>query len=130
MDQSSAAFYITKSGSYGKPSDIRLKNKLYDITNVLPKIDTLRPFYYTLKDDNTNEIKIGISAQDLNKIYPELVLQGEYVKEWEDYCLGVDYSTLSVIALQAVNELYQLVKQQQNKIDDLETRLANLESNK
>lgn len=124
MDQSSAAFYITKTGSYGKPSDIRLKNVLYDVTDVLSKIDTIKPFYYTLKDDNTNETKIGISAQDLNVVYPELVLQGEYVKDWEDYCLGVDYSTLSVIAIQAVRELHALVKSQQSKIDELEKRLS------
>ena len=53
-------------------SDIRSKNVLgpvTDITRVL-RLDIIR---YTRKDDSTNKECIGVSAQDLLKIFPEFV---------------------------------------------------------
>ena len=102
-----------------------------DVEGALDKINDLDIFYYKWKN-NPDETHIGVSAQQVQTIFPELVKENDtndVSPETENY-LTVDYQCLNVAGLQAIKELYQLVKQQQNKIDDLETRLANLESNK
>ena len=112
-------------------SDMRLKDKVSDVEGALDKINDLDIFYYKWKN-NPDETHIGVSAQQVQTIFPELVKENDtndVSPETENY-LTVDYQCLNVAGLQAIKELYQLVKQQQTKIDALETRLANLESNK
>ena len=112
-------------------SDMRLKDKVSDVEGALDKINDLDIFYYKWKNC-PDETHIGVSAQQVQTIFPELVKENDtndVSPETENY-LTVDYQCLNVAGLQAIKELYQLVKQQQNKIDALETRLANLESNK
>ena len=112
-------------------SDMRLKDKISDVEGALDKINDLDIFYYKWKN-NPDETHIGVSAQQVQTIFPELVKENDtndVSPETENY-LTVDYQCLNVAGLQAIKELYQLVKQQQTKIDALETRLANLESNK
>lgn len=112
-------------------SDMRLKDKIRDVEGALDKINNLDIFYYKWKN-NPDETHIGVSAQQVQTIFPELVKENDtndVSPETENY-LTVDYQCLNVAGLQAIKELYQLVKQQQTKIDALETRLANLESNK
>lgn len=110
---------------------MRLKDKVSDVEGALDKINDLDIFYYKWKN-NPDETHIGVSAQQVQTIFPELVKENDtndVDPEVENY-LTVDYQCLNVAGLQAIKELYQLVKQQQTKIDALETRLANLESNK
>ena len=112
-------------------SDMRLKDKVSDVEGALDKINDLDIFYYKWKN-NPDETHIGVSAQQVQTIFPELVKENDtndVSPETENY-LTVDYQCLNVAGLQAIKELYQLVKQQQTKIDALEKRLANLESNK
>ena len=112
-------------------SDMRLKDKVSDVKGALDKINDLDIFYYKWKN-SPDETHIGVSAQQVQTIFPELVKENDtndVSPETENY-LTVDYQCLNVAGLQAIKELYQLVKQQQTKIDALETRLANLESNK
>ena len=112
-------------------SDMRLKDKVSDVEGALDKINNLDIFYYKWKNI-PDETHIGVSAQQVQTIFPELVKENDtndVSPETENY-LTVDYQCLNVAGLQAIKELYQLVKQQQTKIDALEKRLANLESNK
>ena len=112
-------------------SDMRLKDKVSDVEGALDKINDLDIFYYKWKNI-PDETHIGVSAQQVQTIFPELVKENDtndVSPETENY-LTVDYQCLNVAGLQAIKELYQLVKQQQTKIDALEKRLANLESNK
>ena len=112
-------------------SDMSLKDKVSDVEGALDKINDLDIFYYKWKNC-PDETHIGVSAQQVQTIFPELVKENDtndVSPETENY-LTVDYQCLNVAGLQAIKELYQLVKQQQTKIDALEKRLANLESNK
>ena len=97
-----------------KMSDIRLKNRGADLSGTLEKLSHLPVFYYTKKDDAEARREIGVSAQDLRAIYPELVT------EKPDGTLAVDYANLSAIAISAARELHSCVA-------TLEARLAKLE---
>ena len=115
-------------GSLTQNSDIRLKNRLDDISNVLEDLNEIQAFKYTLKGDDSNTVKIGLSAQDLLKVYPELVELSPTDTDGNKY-YSVNYSCLSVISLQACKELHALVKQQQAKIAELEEKLNKIETN-
>ena len=113
-------FQMASSGTFWyynaltKMSDIRLKNRGADLSGTLEKLSHLPVFYYTKKDDAEARQEIGVSAQDLRAIYPELVT------EKPDGTLAVDYANLSAIAISAARELH-------SRVAILEARLAKLE---
>lgn len=100
-------------GSLVQASDIRLKNRGEDLSGTLTKLAHLPVFHYTLEDDEQRP-RIGVSAQDLQPLFPELVFQEE-----NDY-LSVDYVGLSAVAISAVRELH-------SRVATLDARLAKLE---
>ena len=90
-------------------SDIRSKNVLgpvTDITRVL-RLDIIR---YTRKDDSTNKECIGVSAQDLLKIFPEFVAYDST----EDF-YSVDYAGLgacvAVLGYKSLHKEIEKLKQ-------------------
>lgn len=106
---------VYAAGGFQETSDERLKNFGDKIPVDLDRLSTLKKNYFNWKDgDNTNN-QIGVSAQEVQKIYPELV------NESEDGILSVAYNKLSVVALAAVDELHE-----KNKV--LEDRIAKLEA--
>lgn len=114
----SSAVYAT-SGFY-ESSDEVLKNILNPVKINLDELSKLRKVYYTWKNDSEEKLQLGMIAQDVQKLYPELVSTDD-----ETGILSLAYDKLSVIALEAVDVLYQECKQLRNKIDILETRVKN-----
>jgi len=65
-------------GSIYNTSDEYLKKNIEPISS--SKIDdiiNLKPVQYSFKDDNKNKVHYGFIAQDVEKIYPELVKNSE-----------------------------------------------------
>ena len=116
---------IDATTGFFETSDSRLKNFLNEISIDFDKLSQLPKMYFTWKSDEKEmpDLQIGTSAQELQKIYPELV--GEV-----DGHLTVAYDKLSIIALKAIDELYtmnvELKKQNaklKSKVDRLERRV-------
>jgi len=84
-------------------SDINLKFNIRKIDNALEKIKSLEGVYFDWKADGSNSV--GLIAQDVEKIFPELVTGKDGQK-------GVQYSNL-------VAPLIEAIKEQQIQIDDL-----------
>lgn len=100
------AFYET--------SDERIKIFTKPIETDLDKLSALRKSYFTyIEAPGTTHI--GVSAQEVQKLYPQIVTENS------NGLLTVDYSKLSVIALNAIDNLHK-------KNKELEDRLAKLES--
>lgn len=95
-------------------SDARLKEFKEDINVDLDKLSLLPKKYFTWKLDKSGKIEIGTSAQEVQKLYPELVSKNA------DGTLVVAYDKLSIIALQAIDVL-------NNKNKELEARIERLE---
>lgn len=104
-------------GGFFESSDNRLKNFRESINVDLEKLSQLPKKYFTWKSDSDNKIQIGTSAQELQKLYPELV------NEDEEGLLNVAYDKLSIIALAAIDKLHSEYKQ---KISILEKEIATL----
>lgn len=100
------------TNGFFQTSDERLKNFGDNIKVDFDALAKLRKAYFTW-NDNPDTTHIGVSAQEIKEIYPEIVSG--------DDKLTVDYTKLSVIALAAVDELHR-------KNVELESRLAKLEA--
>jgi len=80
-------------------SDRRLKSNIVTLPNVLDKIDKIRGVSHDWIDPNKPEHELGVIAQEIQEVYPELVHTGD------DGYLRVDYGKLSAVLLQAIKEL-------------------------
>jgi Chaperone of endosialidase len=65
---------VTAAGVINFSSDIRLKKDIVAIENVIPKLALLRGYNYNWIDlTSSNKRQIGLLAQEVEKVYPELV---------------------------------------------------------
>ena len=113
---------VFASQGFMEESDERLKNFEGRINIDLDKLANLKKNYFTWKDKDDNNRQLGVSAQEIKELYPEIV------SETEDGILNVAYDKLSVVALAAIDQLHDENKELKNKINTLEERLAKLES--
>lgn len=112
------------AGNYSNGSDIRLKYRLEDVSNILGKIKDISAFYYIRKDLNDGVIRIGVSAQDVIKQFPQVV--GSNSIDGKEY-YSVEYATLGVaIAVNGLKEVHQLVQDNKNEIDLIKIEIASL----
>ena len=95
-------------------SDETLKDFHGDIDLDFEKLKSIRKQYFTWKEGDITDMQIGTSAQDLQKVYPEIVSVGE------DGKLAVSYERLSIIALAAIDKLYDRIQILEEKLRDKE----------
>ena len=116
---------VSASSGFYQSSDERLKNFEGDIEIDFDKLKKIPKKYFTWKNDD--KLHIGTSAQEVQKVYPEIVSG--------DDTLSVNYDKLGVIALKAIDILHddlEELKKENNELkaknDELESRLAKLEA--
>ena len=103
-------------------SDERLKDFKGKIDNPLEKLNTLNGYYFKpnetalLAGAEQNGLEVGVSAQEVEKVLPEIVSPSALGKGYKT----VSYEKLTPLLIEAVKELSA-------KVDDLELRLQNLE---
>jgi len=96
-------------------SDIRLKNKISDITDALTNIDKIEPIKYSWKYDKENTPHIGVSAQSVNEVYPEIV---ELTRSSTDESDKTDY--LSILHTELIPICIAAIKELKAKVEALE----------
>ena len=106
---------------FATPSDIRLKNIGKEFTGGLNEINQLEFYNYTYKRDVDKDPKVGVMAQDLQKVFPNAV------KENKDGYLYIRKDEMFYAALNAIKELFQNFTTNEEKIKALEERNAMLE---
>jgi len=94
-------------------SDRRLKNINGDCTDGLDKVKELKPYNYTFKDDKKKTPRIGVMAQDLQKIFPNAVKKDKkshLMIRQEDmfYAMLNSIKQLDIIAQKITKELKML----------------------
>lgn len=105
---------VNSSLGFYQTSDERLKEFKGDINIDLDKISLLPKKYFTWKLDKSGKIEIGTSAQEIQKLYPELVSKDSEGK------LVVAYDKLSIVALRAIDVLNENNKKLEERIEKLE----------
>jgi hypothetical protein len=114
------------SGNYTATSDARLKTEIQDLPAILPKVQQLTPKTYQYRGQEGRGY-IGLLAQELQMVFPDLVSETPARNAGEAPALLVDYNQLSVIALKALQEQQTIIDRQQEQIQSLEARLERLE---
>jgi hypothetical protein len=131
------------TGAYSKPvnittngtlttstSDGRLKENVRTLQNSLNKVMQLRGVSFTWKNNPEYGQRIGFIAQEFEKVIPELVFTNE-----TDGYKGINYAEVSSVLVEAIKELKAANdrlkvenRQQQSRIELMESRLSKLES--
>ena len=96
-------------------SDMRLKNNLKVIEGALEKIDGIAGYEFDWNDNSPGWARqrghdVGVVAQEIEKIHPEIV------EERKNGYLGVDYKRLVPLLIQSIKELKQEVEELKKKV--------------
>lgn len=97
-------------------SDERLKDNVQTIENALEKVEALRGVSYTWKDGKRKgENEIGVIAQEVEKVLPEVVKEKEMALLDGKVYKTVDYEKIIGVLIESVKELSQKVKELEAK---------------
>ena len=94
-------------------SDATKKDVVSNLDVDFDKLKQIPKVNFTWKNDESKQNNIGTIAQELNKVYPELV-------NGEEGNMTVDYAKLSIIALAAIDKLEDRIKQLEDKLSAYE----------
>ena len=95
-------------------SDKRLKENIKTIDNALLKVSKLRGVSYNRTDVDDKSTKIGVIAQEINEVLPEVVNYNE-----KDDKYGVDYGKMAGVFIEAIKELKAEVDSLKQEIKQL-----------
>ena len=129
--------FLRVNGSASFGSDNRLKHNEVNLVNALDTINKLQPKVYDktsemLDEDYNGPLEEGTYNKEVGFIAQE-VYEIEELKEYvevgdENESWGVNYNALFSYNIGATQELYKLVKAQQEQINELNTKISNLEA--
>jgi trimeric autotransporter adhesin len=95
-------------------SDARYKTDVVPLKNALNMVMEINGYYYRYINDKSQKQQVGVIAQELEEILPQIVAtDAEGFK-------SVDYAKLTPVLIEAI-------KEQQEVIESLEARLAKME---
>lgn len=110
---------MNATNGFFETSDERLKDIVKPVKVDLERLSKLRKVYFTWKDNKTNK-HLGMIAQDVKELYPELITE-------QNGQLSLAYDKLSVIALEAIDILYKENKELKEQLNNLENKCFYLE---
>jgi len=140
--QLAGRFY--EDGRYAETSDRRLKTDIQPLPAILGKVMKLEPVEYKLKNVNTPHKTIGFIAQDVMKLFPDLVRvetdttsRAKGIKDLHT----LTYTSFGILAIKAIQEqqqeietlkkenetLKQSAASQKNTIEDLAKNMERME---
>jgi len=128
-------------GFSSTPSDIRLKKNMKRITGASGLVRRLSGYYFDWKNNNKHDI--GLKAQDVEKVLPEVVsetklpFQSTKGEKDETKYKVVQYDKIVAVLIEAqkeqmdrIDSLIRVQKEQSNKINELTKRVQQLEKQK
>ena len=112
----------TLAGNLNINSDARLKANIISLGSTLAKLLQIDGKSYTMKKDENKKQKIGLLAQDIEKVFPELVSESHGVK-------SVNYQGLVPVLINALKDQEKKIKSQESKLLKLESLVQDLIDN-
>jgi hypothetical protein len=109
--------YLSQSAtSWTANSDERLKEINGTIDNAVDKLKTLRAVNFSWKNDENKKENLGLIAQDVEKVFPQVMDKSK------DGYLGVRYTEIVPVLVKAIQELKAQIEELSNKIVALESK--------
>ena len=125
-------------------SDARLKTMIAPLSNSLSIVENLHGFYYIPNEKailfgvSTNKTEIGLSAQDVNKVLPEIVSLApfdssnittsnhtELVSKSGSNYLTISYERLAPVFVESIKELSKEFKYIKNDLVNFKNKIIN-----
>ena len=88
-----------RANAWNAFSDLRLKQDITPITNPLSLLGGINGVYYTWKEGKDHSRQVGVIAQEIEKVLPEVVSE-----DLEGF-KSVDYGKITALLIEAVKEL-------------------------
>lgn len=114
------SFAAMRAHAFTNTSDIRLKKNVIEYKDsALDKINNLHPITYNTTTGDDTELKLGLSAQELQEQEPLCVSSGEEqdTKSGDSF-LGVNLYSLITLCLKGIKELSAEVKELKVKLGE------------
>ncbi|MDA9126698.1 tail fiber domain-containing protein [Flavobacteriaceae bacterium] len=102
----------TVAGELNVNSDMRLKTNIISLGATLFNVLKIDGKSYSMKRDAQQKTKIGLLAQDIQKVYPELVTE-------QNGILSVNYQGLVPVLINAIKEQQVLIESNTKLINQL-----------
>jgi hypothetical protein len=114
--------YVTPSGQLGVlASSERFKTDVESMGSASENLARLRPVTFKLKTDPDGTTQYGLIAEEVARIYPELVIHGA-----DGRINGVRYEELAPMLLNVVQQQRVELAAQDRQIEELRRQQANL----
>jgi hypothetical protein len=107
---------LTVGGTVTANSDIKLKANIKTISDALNKVLSLRGVEYDRVDMN-NEHQIGVIAQEIESVIPEVVVENS------NGIKSVAYGNITAVLIEAIKEQQQTINMLRNEIEELKIKL-------
>jgi hypothetical protein len=105
----------TFAGNVTAYSDIRLKENIVNVDNALDKVCLMRGIYYNMIEDTTKSRRLGLVAQEVEKILPEVVIEAKPEDDKESV-LSVDYGNIVALLIEGMKEQQEQINQLKKEI--------------
>ena len=109
----------TLAGNLSVNSDARLKANIISLGSTLAKVLQIDGKSYTMKKDENKKQKIGVLAQDIEKVFPELVSESNGVK-------SVNYQGLVPVLINALKEQQSEIETYRDEVSELKDLINQL----
>lgn len=98
-------------------SDIRTKKNIQPLETGLPVLLKMRPVKYQWKDDSDRRQHVGLIAQEVRKLVPEVVSGNEATEK-----LGMNYAELVPVLIRSLQQQQQKLKELNEQMEALSKR--------
>ncbi|MHA2028026.1 MAG: tail fiber domain-containing protein [Candidatus Kariarchaeaceae archaeon] len=118
----------TYTDTWTQASDKRYKSNVKPLLSLLDRVQLLQPVNYSWNKEEYPEKnfsdgkQIGLIAQEVEEIFPELVETNK------DGYKSIDYSKLSVLLIQAMKEQQSEIDKQSDEINNMKSDIEELKS--
>ena len=104
------------TGAYSTVSDARVKKEIRRMDPILENLMKLESKSYVYKKDKSGKSQFGFIAQEVEKVFPELVTAPKVGGLGETH-YTMNYAQFGVLAIKAIQEQQEIILNQQRQID-------------
>ncbi len=113
-----AAWFLWSWNGVNSGSDRALKRDIAPLESALDRVCRLRGVSFRWKNEGDTRLHLGLVAQEVQEVYPEVVAPGP------DGFLGVQYDALVAPLVEAVKEQQQQIRGLRRELAELRERLV------
>jgi len=111
--------YVYSANGVLQTSDKRYKENIKEINYGLNTVLQLKPVSFTWKNNPETGTKLGLIAQDVQKIIPEVV----HVGNDKEKSLGLSYSDLIPVLIKSIQQQQQQIEDLKKELEEVKTQL-------